>query len=158
MPPQHQGEPDQQAPQYQWQPALGGKGNLLLPRARASEKPDTNQTNLNRKDHTSYKPDQCKDPRPGGGPPPAQAHHYQPPQLKPGPQPQAPPQHQGEPDQQAPQYQWQTPHLNPRTTEGGQEHRERCSPQKSAEAVDPSESPCTYQALDQPQPPEPPPG
>ena len=34
----------------------GGKGNLLLPRARASEKPDTNQTHLNRKDHTSYGP------------------------------------------------------------------------------------------------------
>ena len=26
---------------------VGGKGNLLLPRARASEKPDTNQTHLN---------------------------------------------------------------------------------------------------------------
>ena len=35
---------------------LGGKGNLLLPRARASEKPDTNQTHLNRKDHTSDGP------------------------------------------------------------------------------------------------------
>ena len=35
---------------------LGVKGNLLLLRARASEKPDTNQTHQNRKDHTSYGP------------------------------------------------------------------------------------------------------
>jgi len=34
------------------------------------------------------KPDHYKDPRPGGGPPPARTHHYQPPQLKPVPQPQ----------------------------------------------------------------------
>ena len=33
---------------------LGGKGNLLLPRALASEKPDTNQTHPNQKDHTSF--------------------------------------------------------------------------------------------------------
>ena len=37
-------------------PIPGGKGNLLLPRARASEKPDTNQTHQNQKDHTSYGP------------------------------------------------------------------------------------------------------
>ena len=62
---------------------MGSEGQFITSKGASKRKPDTNQSYLNREDHTNCGPTgghkaTTSDPRPGEGPPQARAHHYKP--------------------------------------------------------------------------------
>ena len=67
-------------------PTQGGKGQFITSSKRKTRHKPNQPKPKGPHQLWSHrrKPDHYKDPRPWGGPPPARAHHYQPPQLKQG--------------------------------------------------------------------------